>query len=850
MTITNSKFSIRLIVTILAVVSIFSLTNLIAESSPPPGIIHFPVNSGREGESIYLEAKIEEISMQQVQYVRIYFRTKGSTNFRYVEMDEELDNYTGDIPASAVNSPGIEYFILALFSDRSMATNPASNPYHNPHEIIITPTIVTPAEKTQKETKEQLTSAGGVDLQTIILSPEPGESVVEDDVVIAVSFLGETDKVDIKTIKLFLDGKNYTSAAEISENMLTYVPQSLSRGAHRVKIELSDFSGNRFEDLEWRFSIVSERAAEMETRKKLPFSGNVYAEFRNEKFADSTYSVTNVGGRINGKFGPLKYNGRVFITSREDPKFQPRNRMFFEVGTSWIGAKFGDTNPTFNELMLWGRRVRGFEAYVKLGFINVEFVTGKTNRKIEGIPYDTDPNNPPPNYYYPGTTTPATSMTGIYRTGTFDQTLMAIRPSFGKGKYFQMGLNLVKVKDDAESIENGLRPKDNVVIGPDLLLAFDNHRIELKVSAAFSVLADDISNGALSTEDFDSLDLDIPFNPADYEDYFVLNTSMIPLDPSGLTSLAYQGSFKFNYFNNFLNIVYKSVGSVYQALANNYIRKDIEGFSIYDRIRLYRNQIYLNLGFEKYLEEVSAEEDGDDATAPNDYNALSIGVSLFPQARYWPRLNVNWKSYDRDNGLDAVAYPSAVNYKNSDISFQMGYDITLFGLNHSFNISHITNDRADGFNRTYADFANSIQMYSLKTDYQIPLTTTISYALNDNDAGGSYDFKYNMFGINGKYRMLNNDLTVSAGFSSTSAVGSNIIMQTIDPITGAALPQPQLITSIYTDYKRIAFNFGGNYRFLRKHSIMFDMSIINHNDDAIDKTYDNSFLRIRYQMRY
>jgi len=521
--------------------------------------------------------------------------------------------------------------------------------------------------------------------------------------------------------------------------------------------------------------------------------------------------------------------------------------MFYEECTSWIGAKFGDTNPTFNELMLWGRRVRGFEAYIKLGFINLEFVTGKTNRKVEGIAYVLDPANPvPPNYIHPVSGQSVTSITGIYRTGTFDQTLMAIRPSFGSGKNFQFGLNLVKVKDDAESIENGTKPKDNVVIGPDIMLAFDNHRIELKASAAFSLLADDISTGALSTEDFDSLDMDIPINPADYEKYFVLNTSLIPLDPSGLTSLAYQGSFKFNYFNNFVNVVYKSIGSAYQALANNYVRKDIQGFSFYDRIRLYRNQIYLNLGYEKYLEEISTEEDGDDATAPNNYNALSIGVSLFPQARYWPRVNVNWKSYDRDNGLDAITYPSAVNYKNSDISLQLGYDIEILGLNHTFNISHITNDRADGFNRTYADFANSIQMYSLKTGYQIPLTTTISYAMNNNDAGSSYNFKYNMFGFSGKYRMLNNNLILSAGFSSTGAIGSNII--TIDPVTGTTLSQP--ITSTYTDYKRTAFNFGGNYRFMRVHSLILDMSIINFTDDAIDKTYDNSFLRFRYQVRY
>ena len=655
------KFFNTIFIIVLGIVSLCFITNLIAESASPPGIIHFPVNNGKEKQSIFLEAKIEERPMQQVQYVRIYFRPRGLTNFRYVEMDEQIDSYTGEIPESAVVTPGMEYFILALFTDRSMATSPASNPYYAPYEVTVNPLEATPVDKGPAETKKQITSTSGIDLNTIILSPEPDESVSAGDVVIAVSFLGETEKVDIGSIKLFIDGKNFTSSAEITENMLSFVPKGLSGGSHRVKIEISDIEGNRFQDLEWRFKIVSARMTDKIGKKKLPFSGNVYAEFRNEKFADSTYTVTNFGGRLRGKFGPLNYSSRVFITSREDRNFQPRNRMFFEVGTSWIGVKFGDTNPTFNELMLWGRRVRGIEAYIKLGFINVEFVTGKTNRKIEGISYLADPGSPAPYYLHPVTGQQTTSTTGIYRTGTFDQTLLAVRPSVGSGKNFQFGLNLVKVKDDAESIENGLKPKDNVVIGPDLLLAFDNHRIELKASAAFSLLADDISTGAIDQADFDSLDFDVPINPADYEDYFILNTSLIPLNPAGLTSLAYQGSFSFNYFNNFINVIYKSIGSSYYALANNYIRKDIQGFSVFDRIRLYRNQIYLNFGFEKFLEEISTEKDGEDATEPNDYKAISIGVSLFPQAKYWPQLNVNWKSYDRNNGLDVVTFPSAVN---------------------------------------------------------------------------------------------------------------------------------------------------------------------------------------------
>ena len=825
--------------------------NIYSGASSPAGIIHFPVKNATEGQSIFLEAKIEEQPIRQVQYVRLYFRVKGQADYKFVEMDDQVGNFTGEIPAAVVKAPGVEYFILSLFEDRSMATSPSSNPYYNPYEVSVTPERYRQNEpiSEQKTTDLKITSESGVDIQPNILSPESDEHVSEDDVIIAVSLLGETKNLDVSSIKLIIDRKDFTSAAEITENMITYVPGKLLRGAHQVKIKLADIKGKKFPDIVWRFYVAGSEEVQKKAGRKHPFSGKVYAEFRNEKFADSTYTMTNFGGSIHGKYGPLRYNGRVFITSRENPAFQPRNRMFFEVGTSWIGLKFGDTHPTFNELMLWGRRVRGIEAFIKLGFINVEFVTGETNRKIEGIIYITDPSNPAPYYINPVTGQPVTSTTGIYQYGTYKQTLMAIRPSFGSGKNFQFGLNLVKVKDDPKSIEHSTRPKDNIVFGPDILLGFDNHRIEFKASAAFSLLADDISTGSLNQEDFDSLNFKIPFNPADYEKYFVLNTSLVPLDPSGLTSLAYQGSFKFNYFNNFINVIYKSVGSQYQALANNFLRKDIRGFSAFDRIRLYRNQIYLNIGYEKYLEELSNKDDGEEQTAPNDFAAINVGVSLFPQKKYLPRLNVNWKSYDRNNGLDTLITPSALNYQNNDLSFQLGYDVELMGLNHTLNISHIANDRIDGFKRTYSDFENSIQMYSLRTVYQFPLTTVITYAKNNNiTGGGSYGFKYNMFGVSGIYKLLNNNLTLTAGFTRTNAVGSNTTLQTLDNL-GNPLTVPTMVTNNYTDYKRTAFNFGGNFTFLKKHSILWNWSIIDF-DDKMTSKYTNNYFRIRYQMMY
>lgn len=814
------------------------------------GITHFPVKSAQEGRHILIEAKIDDPTVK-IQYIRLFYRQKGQSNFQHTDMAEQLDSYLGEIPATEVNAPGVEYFIMAVFRNQTMITSPSSNPYYLPYEITITiaKTPTTPPEKptslTQPSATPRKTFAAkeGVNLKTVILSPEPDARVPVEEVVIAVSFLGDVSLIDLKSIKLFVDDQKFTSQPKISSYMISLVPPTLPSGAHHIRLEFSDKQGKRFDDVQWEFITISNQDREAQPKKAL-LRGNAFAEWKSENFSDSTLTTQNIGANFSGSYGPIRYRGMAFFTSREKPEFQPRNRLLLEAGTSRIGIKFGDTTPLMNELMLWGTRVRGIEAYVKLGFINLEFVQGEINRGIEGVPYKivVDPATGKQRYFIPNTTTEMTSTTGIYRYGTFKQNVFAARPSFGGGKYFQFGFNLIKVRDDTASIKYGALPKDNLVIGPDLLLALDNHRIELKASAAFSLLANDISSGAITKAEMDSAIGEVPFDPSDFEKYFILNTSLIPLDPSKLNSVAYQASFKCNYFNNNIHAIYKSIGSEFYSLANNFLRKDIEGFSIYDRVRLYRNQIYLNLGYEKYLEGLSYKDDTEDATEPTAYSALNIGVAIYPRGQYLPKINVNWKNYDRDNELDVADSPYAVSYQNKDLSVQLGYDVQFLNFNHTFNVGYIATDRIDGCDEKKNDLSNDIQMISLRTVYNFPLTTVISYATNQNSAAGMTDFDYSMFSLAADYSLLNRRLNVRGGLNTTSAVGT--LTQIVD-----SLGTQIAIESDYTDYTRTAISLGGSFEINRHHALLLDMSFINFNDKKT-KQYQDSIIRFRYEFRY
>jgi hypothetical protein len=359
------------------------------------------------------------------------------------------------------------------------------------------------------------------------------------------------------------------------------------------------------------------------------------------------------------------------------------------------------------------------------------------------------------------------------------------------------------------------------------------------------LLANDISSGSISKAQFDTTIGEIPFDPAEYEKYFVLNTSLIPIDPSKLTSLAYQTSFKFNYFGHNLIAIYKSIGSEYNSLANSFLRKDVRGFSIYDRIRLFKNQFYLNLGYENFLEGISTRDDGEPTTEPNNYGSFSVGFSYFPSQTYLPRVSISWKKYDRNNGLDTTVTMSAVNYENRDISLQVSYDVSFMGLNHQLNFSRISNDRMDGFDRRSSNLTNNVQMFSLRTNYQVPLVTVISYATNKNDAGeGMNGFQYQMLGASGTYSLFDGKLKLQAGWFQTSAEGT--YLRYVDD-AGNPLTVPEEMK--YTDYNRSAFKIGGSYNFYKKHVLVWDFNFINF-DDKITGKYTNRLMRIRYQMRY
>jgi len=821
------------------------LLGIVAPLAAQGHLTHFPVNSGYVGEDINLEARVEGI-LTRVLYIRIYYKNPEESSYRHQEMIPDVNRWVGIIPGRDVAGERLQYFLTAILDDQSLLTYPEQNPYNDPEEITLLPprarprtmepfAIFVPFEAQPSPVTEE-------EAALLILSPEPGEQLAAEEVIFAVSLLGDENAVDSNSVRIYMDGRDVTSDAEITSFMATFTPKRISPGRHRFRLEAKDVIGTPLTPVEAGLTVLGEDEEQITSR----FQAHLFSDMRQEDVNQVRESFAMGGVDFDGEYGALQYDGRFFLTSLEDRHYQPRNRFHLTAGTKHFGLTGGDAYPRYNDLILWGKRVRGLSGYLKLGFFNLEAIFGETYRPVDGSAVQR-----PALDILSGDTLKTVSggdstRLSIRRYGTFKQKLMGIRPSFGSGRHFQLGLTLVRIRDDTSSITYGTGPKDNLVFGPDLNIRFARGRVQLRASGAFSLITNDISSGALSADSLKSIfdeDVEVPIDPADYEQYIIINESTVPLDPSKLTSMAYDVGLKINAWHNLLRVGYKSIGSEYLSLANSWIRKDIRGFYFSDRVRLFRNKVYLTFGLENYKDNYSKRNNNPSV----DLKTVNYSISFYP-GQGWPYMNVSLRDYRRDNGisdveLDSLAYSGTVDtldrredQLHRDLSIQIGHDFELFTLQHAISLSLISAEKTDNFagrrlpGTLSQENSTRIRMFTLRTSYSRALRTTLNYASNENlAAGGDSDFKYRMMGLGAEYGFWNNTFTAFFDYRRTTASGHTLTEEIID-------------------YSRSHLRLGALYQIAPRHTLTFDANVITFSSKGTQATsYDDQILRLRYE---
>lgn len=694
--------------------------------------------SAYEGKPIQINVELN--TAFPINQLTLAYRTFGSTEFKYTEIPITERNVIATIPPEEFGSSNVVeyYFLLNVEGNPDAVTYPQENPTANPLQITIRPA-------------SELVS------KVLFLSPEPGSAVTKSDLVIVLSLVKLSALADKNSTKIFIDEKDVTGFAQISDDILSLSPENITPtiddGAHSIRVEVRNAAQEVLYTESLSFTSRTIATTESAARK-IEYHISAQIEKRNESIQKNLAEYNRGSVNLSSQYGVVHLNGKVFVTNEDTPIRQPQNRFFVEAKTPWVKAAYGDAYPAFPSLIMSGKRLRGVSGSLMFGFINLDAASGEVARKVEGQ--------------------------------TYKRNLTIVRPSFGKGENFQLGFSLLKAKDNLGSILTGPAAKENLVVGSDLLLAFDKKRFALTAQGAASVHNNDIRAGNFSDAQIDSLyktsGTDSVENIKKRKDLkqlrdmiskiITVNQNLVPLSIDNISSIvSYEGGLSANYFNNNLKATYIFHGGAYKSFGQTYLPTDLKGYNIFDRISLFESQLFLSGG----IEQLKDNTDNNKSTTTT-FTTLNSNVSYFPRMNF-PSLTIGYTRNHTSNGLKGfipVSSGDSIKFRSmrEDISnrffIQSGYDFTyLYRQSLSVNASTSIRDDQTLHN---TDTKNSTASLGLTTHWKEEFQTTLNVLLSLNKlpkAGQFYNFNYETILFGARHSFLNRKFTVAGAAGTT-----------------------------------------------------------------------------------
>lgn len=617
-----------------------------------------------------------------------------------------------------------------------------------------------------------------------ILGPEPGEHVNRADVLISFSVAAADSAIDPARTKVFLDGEDLSGHLVSSDGLFVLRPENAGAlpdgGMHDVSVALFDTAGAPAGSRTWSFFVRGPRLgpAEAETR---PWEGHgtLRLESRNETVSGlvTPYNRATLDARATD--GRFELTGHLHLTSEERDERQPQHRFFIGAESPWARLGYGDSYPVMPDMIISGKRVRGFNGALTLGFFDFDVVAGDIVRAVEGDTAYTFPADSvgsqlasdPLGQYGPYDTSTDPDRWAKYRGGTFDRDLLILRPSFRIGNSV-FGITALHSKDDVASVTWGGAPEENVVAGTDLTLSFDRKNIELRAQAAFGLYNSNIRGGTITDAEIDSIFADSVYDSFDRDDlenardvfsrFITVNENFVPLGIEHLPTASWEGGIAVNYQPNNFSFTWRRHGASYRSFGQPFFRRDVEGFSANDRVRLADNRLQLSAGVERLQDNTA-----DTKAATTTFTTVSGGASWLSRTEV-PNITVGLLSMTSRNPLDP-SHASSADDNTLRFMLQLSRQFTA-GARHFVSAGFSVSRRDDNTARDL-DSRNSSLSLSVTTDYDAPLRTTASAMVFSNEigpsGGPSADLSYTILWFGGEYRLMENRLTLGAAVSPT-----------------------------------------------------------------------------------
>lgn len=800
-------------------------------------IDYSPVKILKNSQYLPLELSVSNFSGISVTEVVVNYRYSGESRFRVKRMENQGFTYTTSLNVGNSEVRMVEYYFGIRYADAREEAYPEGAPVSNLLRTAV----------------RQMRNYGD---QIIIISPEPDEQIFSTDIVITASFTQFASMVDVDKTKLYLDTRDISQHLLKYNDFITFAPRTIPLGVHKLRLELYNENSALVASREWEFTAI-ESFGLGGVGKEFNMTGRFFAEARRENLRDSEliddYNQSTL--QLRGNYRNFTFGGRFYLSNQEKSFRQPVNRYSgFARYDFWNGryarANFGDAYPNLNPYIMQNVLLRGIHGTLFLKFMNLDIAYGKTNRSIEGGGYvETDSLD--------------NKQLIVNRPGTYQRNIFAVRPSFGAGKNFQLGLTYLKGRDDTSSIRFGQQPKENLAVGMDLHVGLDKQRILFEGNVNASAYNRNISGGSIEVDTLEKiLGEELSQTERDYYDLatdFITVNEYLILQPG----LAYQARLRLRYFRNNFSFMFESVDEDYYSLGQPYLLRDNRGFHVVDNINLVGNQVFATIGFRRYRNNLQNIKN---STTTN--RNIYFNVSYFPVGNL-PEVTVGYNNYSRENDASVpdsimTLYGDSLFIKYSEGTLPDS-DLAIFNLHrpednqtNSFNIS--TGYRFKFFNYSHraalnlssyrrtdiyktAESSSDYLALNLRTQYKIPLQTRLEFVLQQTETGKGSPRESNMelvsIGAGGEY--VFEDLLADDRLS----VRANLRVGRLSSLYKVA-SQSQAATQPF-EYLRNNYTFRINYSLTRYGSIGVMADVITYrgdreyNDFIYSARYDYSF---------
>lgn len=565
------------------------------------------------------------------------------------------------------------------------------------------------------------------------------------------------------THKISLDGIGIDQMSKINGDLLTVlVTYHLKPGEHKLNIRFTA-KGSIPMEANCAFTMAGRKdsAATGATPEKPNFSMHADLQLRS-RFTDlsgpgsylrqepkSLQTVNFLGSTF---YKNLEFPFRFYVTNQEQSSLQWRNTFMLGMKTKRLGIFVGDVFPDYHRHLLFGSKIRGGRAWVKMGNVQLDVSHGVIQRSLEGAlrQYDVALGFPPVNLE---------TSTGLFISpGSYRRNVTAMQLRFvGRGTKQETSFSVLYGKDDEASIQYGGPSGQNLVFGFNYKLSSKNRAVELDAGTSISITTRDTRLGTASSQDIkDVYDRDPPIDPASIDQFFTLNASTTPYRITGLPSATGFANLKLNVLQQHLNMQYERVGSAFYTYGMPFLINDRQTIAAGDWVHLLQRRVMLSANYRYYVNNLSKEK-------PTTQETGNLQASLRIQtAPKWPQILFSYNDFRR-NGVDN--YLDKTQFKNTIQTWTTGLvqNFTIGGsAKQSASLSFSRNKRADELRANNDFFTNSLNArLSSELTHGLQLTLEYQFLLLSNDTS---DFnRQNGYGLRLRYQSPNKKFNLSAG---------------------------------------------------------------------------------------